>query len=249
MIVIPAIDLLDGKCVRLTQGDYGAATQYSTSPEEVARSFEGAGIRRIHLVDLDAAKGEGKTNRAAIRKIRKAVSCVVEVGGGIRAESDAAELLDLGADRLILGTLLVKSPETAARWIAKYGRKFIAGIDARDGRVKVAGWLEESALTDTALAKQAAALGVSSVIYTNIAKDGMLQGPDIDRTNLVAREAGIPVILSGGIGSRDDLEIAAVKRDPLVVAAITGKAIYEGKIDLAAFVKDNPQEAALAADW
>ncbi len=249
MIVIPAIDLLDGRCVRLVQGDYAAATRYPVDPAEVARSFEEAGIRRIHIVDLDAAKGGGKNNRETLRKIRKATSCTIEIGGGIRTEDDVKELIDLGADRLILGTILAKAPETASAWTAKYGKRFMAGIDAKDGMVKVSGWLEEGATADTDLARRCAAMGVCSIVYTNIAKDGMLGGPDVERTNLIAREAGIPVILSGGIGTTEHLDLAARKADPLVVAAITGKAVYEGRIDLAAFARRNSQHTAADATW
>jgi phosphoribosylformimino-5-aminoimidazole carboxamide ribotide isomerase len=250
MIIIPAIDLLNGTCVRLRQGDYNEAVRY-TEADPVARAllFEEAGIRRIHIVDLDAAKGEGKNNRDIIRKIRKAVSCVIETGGGIRAENDVQELLDAGADRLILGTLLVRDPETARKWIQKYGKKFIAGIDAKDGEVQVSGWREGSALKDTELAKKASAMGAVSVIYTNIARDGMLSGPDIERTLAVGRAAGIPVILSGGVSHAGDIQEAAEKAENIITAAITGKAVYEGKIDLAGLVRTYPQDGALGVPW
>ncbi|MDR3200561.1 MAG: 1-(5-phosphoribosyl)-5-[(5-phosphoribosylamino)methylideneamino]imidazole-4-carboxamide isomerase [Spirochaetales bacterium] len=249
MIIIPAIDLLDGSCVRLRQGDYNEAVRYSDDPVTRARLFEEAGIRRIHIVDLDAAKGEGRTNRDVIRRIRGAVSCVIEAGGGIRSEEDVRELLEAGVDRLILGTLLVRSPETAADWMRRYGKKFIAGIDARGGKVQVAGWREDSALSDTGLAEKAAAMGAVSIIYTNIARDGMLSGPDIERTLEVGRAAGIPVILSGGISRAQDIHEAASRAGGIIPALITGKAVYEGKIDLAALAREYPQEGARAAGW
>jgi phosphoribosylformimino-5-aminoimidazole carboxamide ribotide isomerase len=250
MIIIPAIDLLNGGCVRLRQGDYKQAVRYNDAgPVARARRFEAAGIRRIHIVDLDAAKGEGRHNRDVIRRIRRAVSCVLETGGGIRREADVEELLDAGVDRLILGTLLARDPGTVRKWISRYGRKFIAGIDARDGLVQISGWTEGSALSDIALAKMAADMGALSAVYTNIARDGMLGGPDIKRTLAVARAAGIPVILSGGISSADDIREAAAQPAELIPAIITGKAVYEGKIDLAGLAREYPQDAAQEAAW
>ena len=250
MIIIPAIDLLGGGCVRLRQGDYGRATRYDDEdPVERARKFEAAGIRRIHIVDLDAAKGRGDHNRGVIRRIREAVSCLLEVGGGIRTEEDVRELLDLGVDRLILGTLLAKDPETARAWISRHGRKFIAGIDALEGQVKIAGWMEGALLGDLELARRAAEIGVCSIIYTNIARDGMMEGPDIERTLLVARTAGLPVILSGGVSGTGDISAAAESAGGAIAGVITGKAVYEGKIDLAALTREYPQESALSAPW
>jgi phosphoribosylformimino-5-aminoimidazole carboxamide ribotide isomerase len=250
VIIIPAIDLLDGCCVRLRQGDYNQAVRYGADdPVRRARLFEAAGIRRIHIVDLDAAKGEGRDNRDLIRRIRGAVSCAIEAGGGIRTEKDVEELLEAGADRLILGTLLVREPETAGDWIRRYGKKFIAGIDARGGLVQVSGWRESSALSDLDLARQAAGLGAVSIIYTNIARDGMLAGPDIERTLAVGRAGGIPVILSGGVSRAEDIHEAASRAGDIIPALITGKAVYEGKIDLDGLVGEYPQEGARGAIW
>ncbi|MCL1817861.1 MAG: HisA/HisF-related TIM barrel protein [Spirochaetaceae bacterium] len=242
MIIIPALDLLGGTCVRLRQGDYSEAVSYSSAdPVLRARLFEEAGMRRIHIVDLDAAKGEGKNNRGLLRRIREEVSCRIEAGGGIRSEKDVEELLAAGVDRLILGTVLVRDPRAAAAWIRRYGRKFIAGIDAFDGEVRVSGWREGAALRDTELARQAADMGAVSIIYTNIARDGMLAGPDIERTLAVGRAAGIPVILSGGVSRPEDVREAAVKGDGIIPALIAGKAVYEGKIDLAELAREYPQ--------
>jgi phosphoribosylformimino-5-aminoimidazole carboxamide ribotide isomerase len=250
MIIIPAIDLLNGSVVRLRQGDYGKAKHYAgESPAETARRFASYGVKRIHLVDLDAAKGESKNNRAGIRSIRKAVSCVLEAGGGIRGEDDVRELLDIGIDRLILGTILVKDPEKVRNWTDRYGKKFIAGIDARDGTVHIAGWREAGPLTDMDLARRTASLGVCSIIYTNIARDGMLQGPDIERTALVARESGIPVIISGGVSGEKDVLAAAGLGNAGIPGVIIGKAVYEGKVDLETLVRTFPQDEALSAPW
>jgi phosphoribosylformimino-5-aminoimidazole carboxamide ribotide isomerase len=250
MIVIPAIDLLGGACVRLRQGDYGEAVRYAQAdPLARARLFEEAGIRRIHIVDLDAARGAGKNNRGLIRQIRRAVSCRIEVGGGIRSQRDVEELLEAGADRLILGTVFVRDPQAAGEWIRKYGKKFIAGIDAKDGEVKIAGWQEGSGLGDTELARRAAALGAVAVIYTNISRDGMLCGPDIERSLAVGRAAGIPLILSGGISRAGDIQETAEKAENIITAVIAGKAVYEGKLDLAGLARIYPQDGAFEASW
>jgi phosphoribosylformimino-5-aminoimidazole carboxamide ribotide isomerase len=245
VIIIPAIDLLGGECVRLRQGDYNEAVRYdSADPVSRARLFEEAGIRRIHIVDLDAAKGEGKNNRGLIRRIRAAVSCVIEAGGGIRSEKDVEELLEAGVDRLILGTILVRDPHTAGAWMRRYGKRFIAGIDAKDGEVRISGWKEGSSLRDTELAKKLAQMGAVSIIYTDIARDGMLSGPAIERTLAVGRAGGIPVILSGGVSRGEDIREAAARVGGIIPAIITGKAVYEGRLDLAALAREYSQEEA-----
>ncbi|MDR1893609.1 MAG: 1-(5-phosphoribosyl)-5-[(5-phosphoribosylamino)methylideneamino] imidazole-4-carboxamide isomerase [Spirochaetales bacterium] len=245
MIVIPAIDLLDGRCVRLTQGDYNRSQVYSGDPAGTARQFVLWGAERLHLVDLGAARRGGLNNRQALGKIREAVKSlnpgvVIEAGGGIRTEGDVEELLGLGIDRLIIGTLLVKEPQTVESWIARYGRVFIAGIDARNGLVRVAGWEEASAIQDEDLARQAADMGFESLIYTNIERDGALTGPDIEATLRIARAAALPVILSGGVGSPEDIRRiarASAAGEGKIWGAITGKALYEGRLDLAEAIR------------
>ena len=233
MIIIPAIDLIDGKCVRLTKGDYGTSRVYNEDPVETARAFQRAGAKRIHIVDLDAARADGN-NRRVIKKIQASVDCLVETGGGIRTDDDVKELVDCGITRMIAGTVLAKNPDLVAGWISKYGKYFIAGIDALNGEVKVSGWEKGSGLTDTQLAKTSADMGIISIVYTNIDRDGMLSGPDIDNTLRIAEEAGIPVILSGGISSADDIKEASERgRGKGISGIITGKAVYEGRIDLA----------------
>lgn len=237
MLVVPAIDLLGGRCVRLNQGDYSQAETYELDPIEVARGFAAAGAKRIHLVDLDAARTGAGTNRSVIGAIRRSVDVLVEVGGGIRTEDDVKSLVDQGVDRLVVGTVLVKQPDLVAGWAAKYGPKFVAGIDARDGNVKVSGWEEGSALQDTVLAARCRDLGLISIVYTNIARDGMLGGPDLERTLEVAEAAGLPVILSGGISSMDDFEAIRRADHPLLAGVITGKALYKNRIDLAEVIR------------
>lgn len=237
MLVVPAIDLLGGRCVRLNQGDYAQAETYDLDPVEVARGFAAAGAQRIHLVDLDAARTGSGVNRGVIGAIRKAVAMTVEVGGGIRTDDDVKALIDQGVDRLVVGTVLVKNPGLVAGWAARFGAKLVAGIDARDGEVKVSGWEEGSSLRDIDLAARCRSLGLISIVYTNIARDGMLGGPDLDRTLEVAESAGLPVILSGGISSLADFDAIRRADHPLLAGVITGKALYRNRIDLAEVIR------------
>lgn len=231
MTIIPAIDMLDGACVRLLQGSYDEVTNYDKDPVAVAREFERAGVRRIHLVDLDAVRGSSaRTNRKKIRKIRKAVTCELQVGGGIRSDDDIEELMDLGIDRIVVGTLLARKPDLVAGWVAHYGKVFIAGIDALDGVVKVSGWQTQTQVSDLELAKRAASVGVAAIVYTSISHDGTMEGPDLERTKLVAAESKIPVILSGGVGSMDHLRLVSEAGIGTLVGVILGKSIYEGTV-------------------
>jgi phosphoribosylformimino-5-aminoimidazole carboxamide ribotide isomerase len=232
MVIIPAIDLLDGRCVRLLRGDYAESTEYEHDPVELARRFEEMGVRRIHLVDLNAARGDGSNNREVIAAVRKAVSVTVEVGGGIRGDRDVEELMKAGVDRLIVGTLLIRNPDTVAGWAAKYPNTFIAGIDARDGEVRISGWEEGSAMSDTEAARLAKEVGAVSIVYTNIERDGTLQGPDIENSLMAADASGLPVIISGGIRKNGDFQDIEKMSNRRIAGAITGKALYEGKINL-----------------
>jgi phosphoribosylformimino-5-aminoimidazole carboxamide ribotide isomerase len=231
MTVIPSIDILSGKCVRLYQGDYGKVTGYDDAPEAVAARFQDAGAVRLHVVDLDAARGDGH-NRGVITRIRDAFKGVVEVGGGIRATDDIKELLEVGVDRLIVGTILARAPETVAEWIATYGRVFVAGIDAREGMVKVSGWEKDSGLTADKLALKAKEIGILSIVYTNISLDGTLSGPDIEGTAAIGASSGLPVIVSGGVSGIEDLQRVYDTGSDSIVGVITGKAVYEGRIDV-----------------
>ncbi len=209
---------------------------------ETARRFQDEGARWIHIVDLDAAEGKGEDNAGLIAQIRTAVTCRMQVGGGIRTAAQAESLLALGVDRLILGTIIVKSPRDVEGWVARFGRRFAAGIDAKDGRVRVAGWTEDAGREDTEVAAGVAALGMRWLIYTNISRDGTMGGPDIPRTNAAARAAALPTIVSGGIGSESDIELVAERGDPLVAGVILGKVLYEEKVDLERLVSRFPQE-------
>jgi phosphoribosylformimino-5-aminoimidazole carboxamide ribotide isomerase len=237
MEIIPAIDLLGGFCVRLRQGRYDSARRYSENPVEVARSFERDGARWIHLVDLDAARGQGADNREAIRRVRKAVACRLEVGGGIRSERDLQELVQAGADRLVLGTVLAAHPERVAAWRARFSGELWAGIDALNGRVRVAGWGEEAGLEERELALRAAELGLAGIVHTSIGRDGTLEGPDLEASNRLAEACSLPVILSGGIGGAEDVESVYRRRRPSVIGVIVGKALYEGRVELAELLR------------
>ncbi len=231
MTVIPSIDILSGACVRLYQGDYGKVTGYGNSPEAVAAGFQDAGASRLHVVDLDAARGGGN-NRETIRKIRRVFAGIVEVGGGIRERNDVEELLEAGVDRLILGTVFARAPEKVEEWIAAYGRVFIAGIDARDGIAKVSGWERDSGVSAAKLASVARNIGIITIIYTNILADGTLSGPDIEGSDRLGKSSGLPVIVSGGVGGMEDLQRVYDYGSDSIVGVITGKAVYEGLVDV-----------------
>jgi phosphoribosylformimino-5-aminoimidazole carboxamide ribotide isomerase len=247
MLLLPAIDLRAGRCVRLLQGSFSDSTDYSSDPVETARGFEGDGARWLHIVDLDAAEGKGADNLRVIERIRRALSCRIQVGGGVRGLNQARALLDLGVDRLVVGTMVVRSPEEVHRWTGLLGPRLAAGIDARDGRVKISGWTEDTARADTEVAAGLGSLGLRWLIYTNISRDGTLSGPDIPRTNAAARAAGLPTILSGGIGSEQDVDDVARLREPHVSGVILGKVLYESRANLAALIRRYPQSAF--PDW
>ena len=242
MLLLPAIDLREGRCVRLLRGSFSTATSYSSDPVACAQSFARDGARWIHIVDLDAAEGKGRDNIEVIARIRAAVSCRLQVGGGVRRADQAARLLRLGVQRVVLGTVLIKSPADVATWVKIHGPRFAAGVDAANGSVRVAGWTEDAGRKDTEVAAGLAASGIRWLVYTNIDRDGTLAGPDIQRTNAAARAAGLPTILSGGIGSQHDVEQVAALKDPLVAGLILGKALYEGRVDLAKLINLFPQE-------
>lgn len=249
MILIPAIDLLDGSCVRLLKGNYNESTIYTSDPVEMAKKLVAFGCERLHIVDLDAARGKGKNNRKIIRKIRNSIDVVIETGGGIRTETDVKELLGIGIDRLILGTVFAKNPEIAGKWTEKFGNYFIAGIDALNGEVKISGWEEGSSLKDTDLAKLADKNGIISIIYTNIDKDGTLEGPDITNSIRIAEVSKLPVIISGGISSEKDFKVISDLNHPGIAGVITGKAVYEDRINLQIAIEENQRPYKYGEKW
>ena len=229
--------------MRLRQGSFDDVDVYDQDPVAMARSLEDAGATRLHVVDLDAARGDKQANRKKIRKIRKSVTCTIELGGGIRSDDDIEELLDLGMDRLIVGTTFARRPSIVEGWTAHYGNVFLAGIDSREGHVYVSGWEEETRVSDLELAKKAKETGILAIVFTSIDRDGMMQGPNIDRTNRIAEASGLPVILSGGISSREDLEKVASEGHENLVGVVTGRAIYEGGVDFKDIFSTYPGES------
>lgn len=248
-MIIPAIDIIDGKCVRLYRGSFDRVTVYGDDPVSIALAFAEAGARYIHVVDLDAARGSAGNNRELAARIKRETGCVVELGGGIRSERDIEEILALGVERLILGTVMVRNPEEVQGWVERYGRVFIAGIDARNGKVKVSGWEEDGGIGDVELASMARNMGIDRIIYTSISKDGVLEGPDIEATNRIAEVSGAKVVLSGGIGSEADIGDVYRIRKEGIVGTIVGKAIYEGLVDLERMIELFQESEEVGKVW
>jgi phosphoribosylformimino-5-aminoimidazole carboxamide ribotide isomerase len=237
MEVIPAIDLLGGKCVRLYQGDYDRSEVFNENPVEVAKSWAEQGATRLHVVDLDGAKEGRSINLDAIEAIVRAISIPVQVGGGLRDRNSIAQLLNLGVDRAIVGTVAVEQPELIKQLALEFPGKIVVGIDARNGKVATRGWLETSEVAATELAQQMAKMGAVAIIYTDIHRDGTLKGPNLDALRELAEAIDIPVIASGGVSSlRDLLNLLGI--EPLgVTGAIVGRAIYTGDVNLAEAVR------------
>ena len=232
MILYPAIDLKDGACVRLLRGEMEAATVFGTDPAAQASAFEDAGCRWLHLVDLNGAFAGAPVNGAAVEDILGAVSVPVQLGGGIRDRATIEVWLAKGVARVILGTAALRDPDLVRAAAAAYPGRVAVGIDARDGRVAVQGWAETSDVTALDLARRFEDAGVAAIIYTDIERDGAMQGPNVAATAALARAVSIPVIASGGVSSIDDLRALRASGAPLD-GAISGRALYEGRLDLA----------------
>lgn len=232
MIIFPAIDMRQGKCVRLLQGRADQETVYFQDPVAVAQRWEAEGARWLHLVDLDGAMSTGFQNRAIARQIFKALRIPVQFGGGIRETKDIEEILDAGAARVILGTVAVSRPELVAEAVQRHVEKIVVGLDARDGFVATHGWNQVERLEAVALAKSLAQLGVRRVVYTDISKDGMMAGPNIEATRRLAESSGLKVIASGGVSSLHDLRQVRELEPVGVEGAIVGKALYETRFSL-----------------
>ena len=228
--LIPAIDLLGGKCVRLTQGDYAAATEYDADPGAVAARFAAHRIQRLHVVDLDGAKRGEPVNTTAVRAILDATRGVpLELGGGIRTLAGVETWLGLGVERAILGTAALRDPALVRDAAKRFPGRIGVGIDARGGKVAVQGWLETSETDALTLARRFEDAGVAAIIYTDIARDGTGAGVNLAETVALARAISIPVIASGGVGSLDDVRAA---RASGVAGLIVGRALYTGAVDL-----------------
>jgi phosphoribosylformimino-5-aminoimidazole carboxamide ribotide isomerase len=232
MEIIPAIDLLDGKCVRLYQGDYDRSQIFNENPVAVARDFADRGATRLHVVDLDGAKQGKSVNLGAIESIVRAIDIPVEVGGGLRDADSVSNLLDVGVKWAILGTIAVEQPELAEELTQLFPQQIIVGIDAREGKVATRGWLETSNVAATELAQRMAQLGAAAIIYTDIHRDGTLTGPNLDALRELATSIEIPVIASGGVSCLRDLLNLLGLEALGVKGAIVGKAIYTGDVDL-----------------
>ncbi|GAB2630427.1 1-(5-phosphoribosyl)-5-[(5-phosphoribosylamino)methylideneamino]imidazole-4-carboxamide isomerase [Belliella aquatica] len=231
MYIIPAIDIIDGKCVRLTQGDYNQKKEYHDSPLEMAKRFEDAGIKRLHLVDLDGAKAKKIINSEVLKSVTSGTSLQVDFGGGVQSDEDIALAFELGAHQLTGGSIAVKNPSLFESWIAKYGgEKIILGADAKDRKIAISGWEETTSMDLIDFIKDYHAKGISYVICTDVAKDGLLQGPSVDLYKEIMQEIpNIKLIASGGVSNVKDLEEL---QKTGVYGAIVGKAYYEGRISL-----------------
>lgn len=227
--IIPAIDIIEGRCVRLTQGDYGQKTVYGLSVVDAAKSFENAGLRRLHMVDLDGAKASQPMNLKVLEQVASSTGLDIEYGGGIKSRQALSDVLSAGAGRVICGSIAVSEPEMFKEWLAAFGGEhIILGADIKDGRVATHGWLKESALDVCALIDMFADAGLAQVICTDISRDGMLQGPSTELyTGLQSRYPLLDVIVSGGVSCMQDIERLS---DAGLRAVIVGKAIYEGRI-------------------
>ena len=232
MEIIPAIDLLGGACVRLHQGDYDQVTRFSDDPVAQALSWQEQGATRLHLVDLDGAKSGDPVNDASVRAITEALDIPVQLGGGVRTVERAESLLSVGLDRVILGTAAIENPALVRELAGRYPEQIIVGIDARDGKVATRGWIEESNVEATALAKELSGVGIAAIISTDIATDGTLAGPNLEALRSMAEASSVPVIASGGVGCMADL-LALLSLEPYgVTGVIVGRALYDGRVML-----------------
>jgi len=230
MIILPAIDIKDGLCVRLYQGDYGKVTTYGADPAGVALRWQNAGASWLHVVDLDGAAQGKPVNTELIARIRKETRLHIQVGGGMRSPEHIAQILDLGVDRVILGTVALTDRALLEDALARWGERIVVGLDARNGLVAIAGWHKTSKIQATTLAAELSELGVQRFVYTDIARDGALTGPNLPALVEMQKATTRPLIASGGVSSLADLHaLAALK----VEGAIVGKAIYTGNVDLA----------------
>ncbi|MFZ0443245.1 MAG: 1-(5-phosphoribosyl)-5-[(5-phosphoribosylamino)methylideneamino]imidazole-4-carboxamide isomerase [Bacillus sp. (in: firmicutes)] len=231
--IYPAIDMRGGKCVRLIQGDYNKETIYGDSPFDMAKSFKDAGASWIHMVDLDGAKDGKRVNDSFVVRAAKELGVNVQIGGGIRTEEDVVHYLENGVARVIIGSMAISHPEFAIEMIKKYGEKIAIGIDAKNGFVATHGWLNTSEAKAVDVGKKFADAGAETFIFTDIATDGMLTGPNIEAVKQMAIETGKNVIASGGVSSLEDLSNLKEYSAQGVSGAIVGKAIYEGRFTVA----------------
>jgi len=231
MILFPAIDLKGGQCVRLVRGDMAAATVFNDDPAAQARDFAAMGFSWLHVVDLDGAFAGGSVNGAAVRGIRQAVDLKIQLGGGIRDRAAIEAWLELGIDRVVLGTAALRDPALVREAAAAHPGRVVVGIDGRDGKVAIQGWAEQSEIGTVDLARRFADAGVAAIVYTDIARDGALSGVDAAATAAFARAAGVPVIASGGVASMADIAALKAEAGAGIEGIISGRALYDGRVD------------------
>src|SRR6266542_4799010 len=243
ILIIPAIDLRDGCCVRLTQGRKDNATVYDGDPIEIALSYEASGARMIHLVDLDGAFSEPNSrNRQVLHNIISRIKIPLQFGGGLRSLEDVAQVIELGASRVVVGTLAVESPDELAKLVDRFGSRVCVGIDARDNQVMTRGWEQRETLTAVELAKRVAAFGVERIIYTDVSREGMLDGVNLEQTRVIARESGLRVTASGGVSSLADIISLRRLNESRIDSVIIGKALYEGRFSLKEAINEGRRE-------
>ena len=242
MRIYPAIDIRGGKCVRLLKGDFEKETTFSDAPEEMAKKWEAMGAEYLHLVDLDGALAGMSKNLDTVKKILTAVDIPCELGGGIRSMENIKEVLDTGVERVILGSVAVKNPALVKEACAKYGERIVVGIDAKDGMVAVDGWGVSSDVKVTELAKKMKAVGVKTIIYTDISRDGTLEGVNVEATARLAKESGVKIVASGGVRSEADIRALLPHEREGIEGVIVGKSIYTGALDLQEAIEIAGQE-------
>ena len=233
MLIIPAIDLRQGRCVRLTQGRKEDVKVYDRDPVEIAQRYKDDGARMLHLVDLDSAFEEDRSiNRQVVRRLICSVDLPVQFGGGLRSVSDVEELISIGASRVVIGTLAAESPEELEKLVERFGSKICVGIDAQDGEVMTHGWERPGRISAVELARRVASAGVLRIVYTDVARDGTFGGVNVEQTCAIARESGLKVTASGGISSLEDIQRLKSASECGIDSVIVGKALYEGRFTL-----------------
>ena len=235
MIILPAIDIKDGQCVRLYQGDYTQVTTYDVDPEKIAQRWQRSGASWLHIVDLDGAAAGHPVNVELIQRIHANTTLHIELGGGMRTLMDIGHMLDLGIDRVVLGTVALTDRALLMEVLARWGERIVVGLDARNGSVAISGWRETSQVRATSLATKLCADGVQRFIYTDIARDGALKGPNLEALREMKQKISCSLIASGGVSSIDDLH-SLVRLG--IEGAIVGKALYSGDIDLAEAIQE-----------
>jgi phosphoribosylformimino-5-aminoimidazole carboxamide ribotide isomerase len=245
MNIYPAIDIRGGQCVRLRQGDYAQETVFAADPAAAARRWVDQGASRLHIVDLDGAKAGRPVNGAGVRKIVQAAGVPCQLGGGLRTDADIVEALTWGVERVVIGTRALQDPAWLEAVCRRHAGKVVLGIDARDGRVATEGWLRTSDVPAVDLARRAAAWPLAALVYTDIGRDGMMQGPNLDALAEMKAAVTIPVIASGGITTADDIRRLTTLG---LAGAIVGRALYEGKLNLGEILKIAGDQQPIASD-